>query len=136
VAARRGRGGRVGAGDREVDGEDGEFDSDVRVGKRVLAADAGVARAVVKDRGTKEFVPPGESDATTGLRVRRLRPRRDRRQARIAHCRGKWTKLPLRAMAPKVEGCTRDDQSSRFPIVRLSRPGWVRVERSSSTVGP
>jgi hypothetical protein len=59
----------VGAGDvdREVDGEDGEFDSDVRVGKRVLAADAEVARAVVKDRGTREFVPPGESDATTGL---------------------------------------------------------------------
>ena len=94
MAARRGRGGRVGAGDvdREVDGEDGEFDSDVRVGKRVLAADAEVARAVVKDRGTKEFVPPGESDATTGLRVRRLRPRRDRRQARIAHCRGKVDK--------------------------------------------
>jgi hypothetical protein len=47
-------------GDREVDGEDGEFD--VRVEKRVLAADADVALAVVKDRGTMEFVPPGESE--------------------------------------------------------------------------
>ena len=49
----------AGDGDREIDGEDSEFDSDVRVGKRVLAADADVALAVVKERGAKEFVPPG-----------------------------------------------------------------------------
>ncbi len=49
----------AGDGDRKIDGEDSEFDSDVRVGKRVLAADADVALAVVKERGAKEFVPTG-----------------------------------------------------------------------------
>ena len=41
----------AGDGDREIDGEDSEFDSDVRVGKRVLAADADVALAVKRREG-------------------------------------------------------------------------------------